>query len=276
MARQRRRRRRAAAPDRGLAIGGVLLGLVAVAVLAAIGWFYAHADRPPPLDRTTFCPVAGPRAVTVVLLDSSDALPEIARKEVTTMLVDAAGQVPTYGLLEVRVLDPAAPGGRVLFSRCNPGNGEGLSEFTANPAMARKRWMESFSQPLDTALRGGLEPESSATSPLMATIQAIAVDRFTGASVASAPKSLIIVSDMIEHGPDYSQYQGDLSYARFKSSKAYRKVRTDLAGASVTIDYVQRQTAHPLNSADHIRFWTDWVQDNNGRVVSATKLQGLG
>ena len=277
MARQRRRRRRAGASgDRALAIGGVALGLLALAILGGVGWVFATAERPPQLDRATFCPTTGPRAVTAILLDASDALPEIARKEVTTMLVDAAEKTPTYGLLEVRVLDPVSPGGRILFSRCNPGSGEGLSEFTANPAMARKRWMESFRQPLETALRGGLDPEAATTSPLMATIQAIAVDRFAGESVANAPKSLVIVSDMIEHGPDYSQYQGDLSFSRYKASKAYRKVRTDLKGAEVTIDYVQRQTARPIDSADHIRFWNEWVQDNNGRLVGATKLQGLG
>ncbi len=47
-------------------------------------------------------------------------------------------------------------------------------------------------------------------------------------------------------------------------------------GADVTIDYVQRQTAHPIDSGEHIRFWTDWIRDNDGRLVAATKLQGVG
>ena len=38
----------------------------------------------------------------------------------------------------------------------------------------------------------------------------------------------------------------------------------------------KRQTAKPLDSAEHIRFWNEWVQDNNGRLTGATKLQGLG
>ena len=57
---------------------------------------------------------------------------------------------------------------------------------------------------------------------------------------ASGRASLILVSDMIEHTPDYSQYQGDLSYEHYKQSIAYKKQHTDLKGADVTIFYVQR------------------------------------
>jgi hypothetical protein len=27
---------------------------------------------------------------------------------------------------------------------------------------------------------------------------------------------------------------------------------------------------------DHIRFWAEWIRDNNGRLKQATKLQGVG
>jgi hypothetical protein len=110
----------------------------------------------------------------------------------------------------------------------------------------------------------------------MGTIQRIAVDRFTGRNAETIPKSLVVISDMLEHEPDYSQYSGDLSYARFKASRAYKKVQTDLHGADVLIYYIQRQTGRPINSADHIQFWADWIRDNNGRFKQASKLQGVG
>ena len=70
--------------------------------------------------------------------------------------------------------------------------------------------------------------------------------------------------------------RGDLSYSRFKASRAYKKLQTDLHGAEVLIYYIQRSTGRPLNSVDHIRFWTDWIHDNNGRFKQASKLQGMG
>jgi len=255
---------------------GATLMAFALSVLAAGLYAYATATRAPSLDHDSLCPIDGPGSVTVVLLDSTDDLPDIAKREIKTTLSDVAEMLPAYRLLDVRLLDPAVPGGRAIFSRCNPGDGSGLSEYTANPRLAKRRWIEGFRQPLEEALNVGFRPAPSKTSPIMETVQRIAIDRFTGRAAENIPKSLLLVSDMLEHEADYSQYQGDLSFARYKASHAYRRLRTDLHGAEVTIYYVQRLTARPINSADHIRFWAEWVRDNNGRLKQASKLQGEG
>jgi hypothetical protein len=256
-------------------LGGALT-VLALGVLAAGAYVYATVARLPTLDQATLCPVDGPHSVAVVLLDSTDEIPDIARQEIRTMLVDMAETLPAYELLEIRLLDPKLPGGRSIFAKCNPGDGSGLSEYTANPRMARQRWLEGFRQPLDGALEAGFRPAPGKTSPIMETIQRIAVERFTGRGVEEVPKSLTVISDMLEHGPDYSQYSGDLSFARFKASRAYKKVQTDLHGADVLIYYIQRKTGKPINSGDHIKFWADWIHDNNGRLKQANKLQGVG
>jgi hypothetical protein len=250
--------------------------VLAFAMLAAGLYVYATAARAPTLDHESLCPIDGPSSITVALLDSTDDIPDIAKHEIRTTLLDTAETLSTYGLLDMRLLDPRVPGGRGIFSRCNPGDGSGLSEYTANPRLAKKRWLEGFRQPLEEALNVGFRPAPGKTSPIMETVQRIAIDRFSGRAAEDVPKSLILVSDMLEHEPDYSQYQGDLSYGRYKASRAYRRLQTDLHGAEVTIYYVQRLTGRPISSADHIRFWAEWVRDNNGRLKQASKLQGEG
>ncbi len=270
------RLRRASPRDvRKHVLGGTLVA-VALGVLAAGAYVYVTAARPPLLDRVSLCPVDGPRAVTVVLLDSTDEIPDIGKHEIRTVLLDMAETVPVHGLLDLRLLDPEAPGGRQIFAKCNPGDGAGLSEYTANPRIARKRWLEGFRQPLEKALEAGFQPAPGKTSPIMETVQRIAVDRFSGHAAEEIPKSLVLVSDMLEHEADYSQYTGDLSYGRYKASRAYKKLQTDLHGAEVTIYYVQRVTSKPISSLDHIRFWADWVRDNKGHFKLANKLQGEG
>jgi hypothetical protein len=234
------------------------------------------AARPPALDRASLCPVDGPRSITVVLLDSTDDIPDIGKHEIRTVLLDMAEAVPVHGLLELRLLDPKLPGGRQIFAKCNPGDGADLSEYTANPRLAKKRWLEGFRAPLENALESGFQPLPGKTSPIMETVQRIAVDRFAGRAAEDAPKSLVVVSDMLENAPDYSQYAGDLTYSRFKASRAYKRLQTDLHGAEVTIYYIQRASAKPFNSADHIRFWADWIRDNKGHFKQANKLQGEG
>jgi hypothetical protein len=270
------RRRRGNPGDLRKQVIGGGLALLALGVLAAGAYSYLTAERAPGLDRASLCPVDGPHSVTVVLLDATDEIPDIGKTEIRTVLLDVAETLPDYGLLELRLLDPKAPGGRSIFAKCNPGDGSGLSEYTANPRLARKRWLEGFRQPLEAALDVGLRPAPGKISPIMATVQRIAVERFSGRAAEDMPKSLILVSDMLEHEPDYSQYNGDLSYGRFKASRAYRKLQTDLHGAEVTIYYIQRVTAKPLSSVEHIRFWADWVRDNKGRFKQASKLQGEG
>ncbi|HLH94133.1 MAG TPA: hypothetical protein VKW08_03355 [Xanthobacteraceae bacterium] len=271
------RRRRSGDPGelRKHLLGGAL-AVVALGLLAAGAYVYATVARPPTLDETSLCPVDGPRAVDVVLLDSTDEIPDAAKKEIRSALSDMAETLAPYELLEIRLLDAKTPDGRMIFSKCNPGDGSGLSEYTANPRLARQRWLEEFRSPLDSALDASFAPLPGKTSPIMETIQRIALERFTGRNVENVPKTLVLVSDMLQHGADYSQYTGDLSFDRFKASRAYKNVRTDLHGANVIIYYIQRKTAKPINSADHIRFWADWIHDNNGRLKEANKLQGVG
>jgi hypothetical protein len=272
-----RPRRRSSSPGelRKHLLGGAL-AVLALGTLAAGAYVYATAARPPALDASSLCPLDGPRSITVVLLDSTDDIQDIAKREVKSALLDMAETLPAYGLLEMRLLDPNSRGGKSIFARCNPGDGSGLSEYTANPRLAKKRWMEGFRQPLEAALDAGFHPAPGKTSPIMETVQRIAVDRFTGRAADDVPKSLVLVSDMLEHEGDYSQYSGDLSYSRYKASRAYRKVQTDLHGAEVTIYYIQRTTARPINSVEHIRFWAEWIRDNKGRLKQANKLQGVG
>ncbi|WP_181706186.1 hypothetical protein [Chthonobacter rhizosphaerae] len=272
-----RRRRRGGAGDGWKIAAGAALALLAAAGFGAILWLNASIEAAPALVAETLCPVDGPRAVTVVLLDVSDDLPEPARRQVETRVLDIADALPTHGLLELRVLEPDRATGRVLFSRCNPGTGEGLSELTANPEAVQRAFQEGFRRPLGDLLANGLPANPAGTSPIMKAVQRIAIDHFEGRAAAGRDKTLVVVSDMLENTPDYSHYAGDLSFERFRASPAYPDVRTDLGGAGVTVLYVQRRAgARPFDSGEHIRFWERWVTDMNGHLTEAVKLQGTG
>ena len=276
MAPQRSRSRRG---RRGGEAGTLVLAVALVFITLLAGgvgvYVWATANRPALRDQRTFCPLTGPSAITVMLLDTSDPLPAATREDVRTRLTDIVNELPDNALLEIRVLDPAVKSGRSVFSLCNPGDGRGLSEFTANPSLAKRRWREKFKEPVDQALNGALLPQRSETSPILSTLQGIALERFAGNSNTDIPKSLVIVSDMIEYGKEYSQYsQADLSYDRFRKSPLYLKVRTDLNAAEVRLLYVDRLTG--IKSADHMKFWANWVADNGGKLTRITRLQGAG
>lgn len=259
-------------------LGGVVLLLLAVVSGGTLAWFYFSAAPRPVLDAQSLCPVTGPQGVTVVLVDTSDDLPETTRREVLGQLDDMITTLPPFYRLDIRVLDIAGVRSRSLFSKCNPGDGAGLSEWTDNPRIARLRWIEDFRKPAALAVKSSIASAKANSSPIMAAIQDIAIDQFSGAASQNARKTLYIISDMIEYTKDYSQYAraGDLSFGRYRQSPAYLKFRTDLHGATVIIRYVTRQTSGQalLDGTKHMAFWKEWVDDNRGIFGGVKRLQG--
>jgi hypothetical protein len=273
-----RQRQRSRSRGAGAAIAGVALICLAVAGLGSLAYFYFSVRQSPTLDPVSLCPTSGPEGITVVLVDTSDDLPEIAQRQVLGILDDQITGLPAYYKLDIRVLDVPNGRSRSLFAKCNPGDGKGLSEWTNNPRIARMRWIESFKAPASDAVQHSVVTAQAKNSPIMGALQDIAVDEFSSSAAQSVPKSLIIVSDMLENTRDYSQYQNlaDLSYQRFRQSQAYLKYRTDLHGARVTIDYVQRILPKGIDTVRHIEFWKDWITDNRGTFEIARRLQGAG
>src|SRR5258708_4583060 len=194
------------------------------------------------------------------------------------MLEDIIASLPAFYRLDIRVLDITGVRSRSLFSKCNPGDGAGLSEWTDNPRIARLRWIENFRKPAADAVKNSIAAAKANSSPIMAAIQDIALNQFTSAASQNAKKSLIVISDMIEFTRDYSQYAraGDLSFSRYKQSPAYLKFRTDLHGATVAIRYVNRQVkGQPLiDGTIHMDFWKSWILDNGGSWGGVKRLQG--
>ena len=275
----RRRPRQRSAPGLGWSgLGGVLLLLLALTSGGALAYFYLSAPARPVLDPLSLCPLDGPQGITVVLVDTSDDLPETTRREVLGSLDDLIATLPPFYRLDIRVLDIAGARSRSLFSKCNPGDGAGLSEWTDNPRLARLRWIENFRKPAAEAVKTSIAAAKTTSSPIMAAIQDIAIDQFSSAASQNAKKTVLVISDMIEFTRDYSQYPraGDLSFQRYKQSPAYLKFRTDLHGATVIIRYVTRQAnGQPLlDGVKHMEFWKAWIEDNRGAFGGVKRLQG--
>jgi hypothetical protein len=275
----RRPPRQRASPGLGWSgLGGALLLLLAIISGGALSYFYFSAPERPVFDPQTLCPVNGPHGITVVLVDTSDDLPETTRREVLGQLDDMITTLPPFYKLDIRLLDIAGVRSRSLFSKCNPGDGAGLSEWTDNPRIARLRWIEDFRKPAALAVKSSVASAQSTSSPIMAAIQDIAIGEFSGAAAEKAKKTLYIISDMIEFTKEYSQYPraGDLSFQRYRQSAAYLKFRTDLHGTTVIIRYVTRQAGSQplLDGTRHMEFWKTWIEDNRGAFGGVKRLQG--
>ena len=185
-------------------VGGIALIVLAIICGAVLAYFYFSTPKPPVLDAQSLCPVDGPRGINVVLIDTSDDLPETTRREVQVILDDLIATLPPLYKLDIRVLDIAGGRSRSLFSKCNPGDGAGLSEWTSNPRIARMRWIENFRKPAADAVKNSVASAKAASSPLMGAIQDVAISQFS--SAANQERSKIVDRDF-RHDRIYARLQ---------------------------------------------------------------------
>lgn len=218
------------------------------------------------------CPESGETSRLVVLLDTSDGLAAITRKEVLERLTELPSETPVGGRLEISTLLTTSDSRNILFSGCNIGNAASVDATIANPRLAQKRWEEGYSRPLEN-LFANLPDIEADSSPIMAGIQNIALKYLVQKKASKVPTHIIVISDMIEHTSKYSQYRGSLSYRRYQKSQAHEHFETNLKNAKISIWLVVRETSR-LDDRKHMEFWARWIEENNGHLGSIIKLQG--
>lgn len=273
------RRRRSAGRSRGKGtgaiVGAILFGLASLAMFSGYIWLNIKARDVVETDAATGCPAkSGPNSVTAVLFDTSDPVPQATMGDLANKFRQIAGSIKQGGYLWVGSLTSAPGTLEVLFSRCNPGDGSTVDVWTSNPGKHQKIWEEAFDKPLKE-LTGQLPSDTQADqSPIMAGIQKLKLSLFDNGAFDGVPKRLILVSDMMENTPAYSQYKSGADYSVFKKSAANARFRTDLLGADVTVLYFNRPE-RKFPSVDHANFWTQWFSDNGGNLSDFTKLEGM-
>lgn len=248
----------------------ILIALALVGVLGGGGWYLYTRDR---IDPVTFCPEKGPKAVTAVLLDLSDPMNAVQQTALLNRLAEVKNALSegmklayfTLWTTEKDVLHPE-------IELCSPGTGDELNPLIANPKMAKRRWDEDFSARLDRVLKQLLVPDSTETSPIMESIQSIAVT--TLPPQQNVPRRLVIVSDMIQHTKGLSQYKGKPNFEAFKNTEYYRSVRANLNELKVEIVYVRRATQRNVQGRDHIQFWQEYFSSMGATLERVTAIEG--
>jgi hypothetical protein len=249
----------------------------ALKILAIIGVFVAKSylgRRSVALDLSTLCPQKGAEALTVVVLDRSDPL-DTAQKEslknyILKLKKDLAlhEEIAIYsvGNTDIELRKP-------VIDVCNPGTGVDASPLNANPALIHKRWEEEFSSKIDRALDQMLEPAPTPWSPIMETIQSVAISAF-GREQGHIPKRLVFVSDMVQNTKEFSQYSNTEPFAKFRTTAYFSKIACRLEDVDVTVLYLRRDNARRVQGKDHVVFWQDYFAAMNGRLKSVVRLEG--
>jgi hypothetical protein len=266
------RKKRKRARDR---IGIALIVLVVLVIAGGgAGYFYLQQTRVA-LDETTLCPKDGARTLTVVLVDRTDPLNTVQKEALRDRLQEIQDNVAQYGALKIYSVEPIGETLlRPLVDLCNPGRGSDIDPKFGNPRLVEKRWLERFAVPIEALLDDLMQTHEADSSPIMESIQSVAVSTLRGNPAAEIPKRLIIASDMLQHTIEYSQYKGGHDFQEFRKSAYYRRLQADLRGVEVEIIYVRRDTRRAAQGKAHIQFWRDYISDLGGTVTRVVALEG--
>jgi hypothetical protein len=147
----------------------------------------------------------------------------------------------------------------VLFSFCKPPAKSDANELYETPALLQREFEATFGRELLARTEPLTQPNTSDRSFILGAIGlALSDQEYNG---SEPPRSLIIVSDMMENTPIFSQYSRAQSAMLEPRNvlERYPELFTDidLQNVDVTIIYLPRDNARRIQGIQHQRFWRD-------------------
>ena len=265
----RRPRRRRPIRRRGQTPNWVWGGVMATAVIIAIGGVVLVQSFKGEEVDDRLCPKAsGPTAGLAVLLDLTDTLQPVQYQRLRGLLDDRIGDAKQGALIAVGAVRADATERDADFARCKPATGKKANELYQNPRMIEERYRQEFLEPFKAIVSAMLNSPAADHSPIMESLQALLVSA-PGFVDASYLRRVIIVSDLIQNSEAFSFYRGD-SWRRFIRSQDAERLAGRLQGVEVEICRVPRPGSK-VDKAAVDDFWANYF-DRAGasRVLAST------
>ena len=254
-------------------VAGIAILILVVVTLGAAAILAIITIRPP-RDETTNCTPAGPRAITVIAIDATDVLNEVQRlalRNELTKVVDGLNEDDGVQVWRIAPSSNAVPdaAGPLL---CHPGRT--ANRWFQNQRFVEKAYSDNFRTPIISQLDRFVEASAAPQSPIMESIQAIAIRTFGLSKYASVKdRVLLLASDMIQNTATHSQVRGISAFPQFQASAGYRAVSSQLTGVRVQVLYLQRPTS--IGYKEHVEFWQQYFAASGAQLDRVLPIAGL-
>lgn len=216
---------------------------------------------------------------TIVVVDQSEALSVSHKRQVKDILLDYfadEGQLPIRASVVFYVFgkndfSPTGAGQTLqpVVQLCRPpttGN-----EVFENKRKLERTFRDQFVIPLYETLDRSLDASLGERSPILEMLQYISrTQDIKESSSKSKKKTLILVSDLLQHSSVISHYKG-AAYQDFLKSASMLK--SDLRGWSVRILYLQRYGKdQALQNRQLDEFWMRYFHDAGAKIERMDRL----
>lgn len=273
MAKRRRSSRRDREKQQGkAAFRNILLALVLLAI--PVGIYINATIGKIDLDKETLCP-SSPAGITILLVDVTDPMNLPQRQDFANQFDRLIEDLPRYNELAISKVDPVSD--RLLapvITRCNPGVASDESHIDGAPEKLDKLRRENFLSPLRSVFDEIAEASSAPRSPILESIQSVALTELQTNANSDQPKKLIIASDLLQNTDDISFYGKIPNADDLIDSKAFRRARTDLRGVEVELWMLERPDARETQPRALANLWQDILEAQGARVTRIYNVSG--
>lgn len=249
--------------------------VVALVVMGLVAAAYVMVARSNiALDEVTLCPER-PESLTVLLVDVTDPMNLPQQQDFQNQLVKLKNSIPRYGQLTVVRVDATSKDLlKPIITRCNPGTSADTDQFRGNPAKLQKQWKEGFDEPLSTSFRNIVQASGAPQSPILESIQSVALTELQRPGTEDVPKRLILASDLLQNTQALSFYGKIPDQDELLRSASFSRVRTDLRGVDVELWQLQRDDAGTTQPRALSELWERIIDRQGGTVSRIYNVSG--
>lgn len=237
---------------------------VLLVIAGLVGWQSIHA---PELDPITHCernrPVAGD---VVVLLDLTDRLDRHQERRLREWFEELAPSLKRNERVELWTL--GGGGLERVFCSCHPGYE--TDPIFHNPAMSHLHVESVFIRPLQVAVAAAINGTPSPHSPILEAIRTVSEQ--SGLAEPSRHRSLVLVSDLVEHTGALNFYHAVPRFDSFRRSALFSRVRAGLHDVTISILYLPRGADAATLSPRLAEFWADYFRACGAGSVRIRRL----
>jgi len=250
-----------------------IAAVMAVVLLVGSAYLAILASRRS-LDTDTLCPsTAG--SVTVLLVDVTDPMNAAQKQDFANQLAKLKNSIPRYGKLIVAKVDATSAGLlSPVITRCNPGTASDENSWTGNPAALQKQWSAGFDEPLTQAFNRLATATGAEQSPILESVQSIALTELQKPGLDGVPKRLIVASDLLQNTGDVSFYRTLPEPRTFTYGAVFRRLRTDLRGVDVELWMLERADAASTQPRALADLWERVIDAEGGDVRRIYNVSG--
>lgn len=247
---------------------------IAVAAVISVFVLQGRTTEKFAIDVHTLCPLSGPVAIAVVLIDATDTLDPVQTASVRQLVEQQIREAVPGTLFSFGVVgaDPAQRGSARAL--CKPHAGTDVSQMTQNVPAVQKRYDERFLDPVREILAVlGTEGEAN-QSPIMESLQSV-ITETPGFLSFSGPKEVLIISDLLQHSDAMSFYRGE-DWQSFSDSPAFTRLSENLGDADVTIYRIARPPVTRVNDPAAVEdFWARYLDRQGARAPELVRVGDL-